>query len=162
MIFVTVGTEKFPFDRLLKAIDEALQKKETEQEIFAQTGCSIYKPQFFSHKEYIDFGEMVKFIQKSDIVITHAGIGTAILCLSLGKIPILFPRDVAFGEHLDNHQIDFARKMEVFGKVLVAFDYEELINKIKDYKKIVSSLKLSSTSNHSKRELITYLKKITI
>lgn len=162
MIFVTVGTDKFPFDRLLKAIDEALQKKEIEQEIFAQTGSSIYKPQFFSHKEFIDFGEMVKLIQKSDIVISHAGIGTTILCLSLGKIPVLFPRDVAFGEIIDNHQMEFARKIEVLGKVLLAFDYEELINKIKDYKKIVSSLKLSSTSNHSKRELITYLKKITI
>lgn len=159
MIFVTVGTEKFPFDRLLKTIDEALQNKEIEQEIFVQIGSSDYKPKSFTYKDYIDFDEMVKFIQKSEVVVSHAGIGSTLLCLSLGKIPILFARNVDFGEHLDNHQIDFTRKMDTLGKVIVAYNEKELIYKIKYYKKIISQLRRFH-ADKSKNQLINYLMKI--
>lgn len=159
MIFITVGTEKFPFDRLFQAIDEALKNKEIEQEIFVQMGSSKFKPKFFRYKNYVDFDDMVKFIKKSDIVISHAGIGSTLLCLSLGKTPILFARNVVFGEHLDNHQIDFARKMETLGKVLVAYTKEELIYKIKYYKKTLAQLK-PLFAEKSKDRLINYLNKI--
>jgi len=159
MIFITVGTEKFPFDRLLKAVDEALKNKKIQEEIFAQIGNSNYRPQLFLYKEYIDFDEMVKFINQSDIVVGHAGIGTTLLCLNLGKIPILFPRNATLGEHLDNHQIEFARRMDMLNKVLVAYTEKELIYKIKNYKNIVAQLKPSLVGS-SKNGLINYLRNI--
>jgi len=122
-------------------------------------GSSNFKPQFFRYKKYVDFDEMVKLIKKSDIVISHAGIGSTLLCLSLGKTPILFPRNVAFEEHLDNHQIDFARKMDTLGKVLVAYTKEELIYKIRYYNKSIAQLK-PLFAQKSKDRLINCLRKI--
>jgi len=159
MIFITVGTEKFPFDRLLKAIEERVRSKEIEQEIFAQIGSSNFKTTLFACEKFIDFDGMVKFIQKSDIVVSHAGEGSTLLCLSLGKIPILFPRNVAFGEHLDNHQMELARKMDTLGKVLVAYTERELIYKIKNYKNFITQL-IPSPAYDNKNELIKYLRNI--
>ena len=46
MIFVTVGTQ-FPFDRLLRTVDDAFDKGLINEEVFAQTGESNYKPRNF-------------------------------------------------------------------------------------------------------------------
>ena len=38
MIFVAVGTQKFPFNRLLKGIDDLMDQGQLEEEVFAQIG----------------------------------------------------------------------------------------------------------------------------
>ena len=159
MIFLTVGTEKFPLDRLLKAVDEAVGNKKIDQAVFGQIGKSGYKPQWFSYKEFFEFAQMKKFIQEAEIVVSHAGIGSTLLCLNLEKIPILFPRRLDFGEHLDNHQVEFAKKIEAVGKVLVAYDEKDLMHKILNYQKLVSQLKLQSV-DVSRDGLINHLKEI--
>lgn len=160
MIFVTVGTEKFPFDRLLTAIEEYVDKEKIKEEVFAQTGNSNYKPKSYNYKEFIGFNEVVNYIKRADIIISHAGIGSTLLCLNLGKVPIIFPRKFIFKEHLDNHQIEFAKKMESIGRVIVAYDPENLIGKINNYYEIVKNLE-SILSQDNKEKLIKYLKKIS-
>jgi len=140
MIFVTVGTEKFPLDRLLRALDEGIRRSEIGEEVFAQTGHSRHVPKRFQYSTFLPFNEMITFIQKADIVVAHAGAGSTVLCLHLGKVPILFPRFARFGEHLDDHQVEFARQMEGQEKVLTAYDEEELIDKIKHYKGLLCTL----------------------
>jgi len=159
MIFITVGTEKFGFDRLLQAVDIARGNKQISQEIFAQTGSSDYKPKFFSSKDYLPFTEIVKLIQDSDITICHAGVGSTLLCLSLGKIPILFPRRVLLGEHLDDHQLNFAKEMDLSGKALVAYNTEELLEIIQNYGKKIDQM-ISSSGHSTKYKLIRYLQEL--
>ena len=60
MIFVTVGTERFPFDRLLRAIDEGVRDHRIDKEVFAQTGCSLYKPRSFNHESVIRFDRFIE------------------------------------------------------------------------------------------------------
>jgi UDP-N-acetylglucosamine transferase subunit ALG13 len=112
MIFVTVGTERFAFERLLKAIDNGIRDKEITDDVFAQIGTSSYIPEFYEHRRFLSFGQMTENINKADIVVTHAGVGSTLLCLTLGNIPILFPRLQAKGEHLDDHQIEFTTNGE--------------------------------------------------
>lgn len=161
MIFVTVGTEKFPFDRLLKAIDKGIENRQINEEVFAQIGNSKYDPQFFKYKNFLSFDEMIRAIQKSSIVIPHAGIGSVFLSLNLGKVPIIFPRFVHLGEHLDNHQVEFAKEMEKEGKVLAAYDEKDLIYKIKNYSDLISQLK-SFKGYSNKDSLVNYLREICI
>lgn len=42
MIFVTIGTQKFPFDRLLKKIDELIESGFIKEKVIAQVGNSAY------------------------------------------------------------------------------------------------------------------------
>ena len=45
MIFVTLGSQKFQFDRLLRKIDELIDIGVITDEVFAQIGASTYIPQ---------------------------------------------------------------------------------------------------------------------
>lgn len=159
MIYVTVGTEKFPFDRLLRILDQAIEKRGISHEIFAQIGNSTYKPEFFAYEEFVAFDKMETLVRKADIVIAHAGEGTTLLCVELGKPPILFPRNPVFNEHFDDHQMQLARKMSSSGKVLVAYDEEELIYTINNFNKLASRLK-PSPDYSGRRDLINYFRNL--
>ena len=74
MIFVTLGSQKFQFNRLLQAVD----KLQTDDEIFAQIGYSDYKPKHYKYKRFLDREEYAKVMVLSDIVITHGGTGAII------------------------------------------------------------------------------------
>ena len=43
MIFITLGSQKFQFNRLLKAVDDLIEHKKIQDEVFAQTGYSDYQ-----------------------------------------------------------------------------------------------------------------------
>lgn len=101
MIFVTLGSQKFQFNRLLKEVD----KLQTDEEIFAQTGYSDYKPQNYKYKEFLDRDEFTAWEEKADIVITHGGTGAIIGAVKKGKKVIAVPRLAKYGEHVDDHQI---------------------------------------------------------
>lgn len=139
-IFVTVGFENFPFDRLLKIIDRGVGRGIIKDELKIQIGTSSYIPQFCASQRFFPFEEIVERIRKADIVICHAGVGTTLLTLQSGKIPILFPRMAKYGEHIDDHQVDFARKMQDLKKVLVAYDEAELLYQIKNYESLVKGI----------------------
>jgi len=36
-----------------------------------------------------------------------------------GKVPVIMPRRAHFGEHVDDHQLEFARELEAAGKVVM-------------------------------------------
>lgn len=57
-IFITLGSQKFQFNRLLKAVDELCEnKEEKEREIFAQIGYSTYKPKHFEYHDMAREGQ---------------------------------------------------------------------------------------------------------
>ncbi len=155
MIFITVGTEKFPFDRLLRAVDSALLKGKISHTVFCQRGTSRYMPERYPSVPFLPFNDMTLQISQADIVISHAGIGSTLLCTRLGRIPILFPRDPARGEHLDGHQLEFARRIEQESRVLTAYDEQELIEKICHYDELVGRMELSGSSRRP--ELVEFL-----
>ena len=101
MIFITLGSQKFQFNRLLEAVD----KLKTEEEIFAQIGYSDYKPKNYKYKEFLDRDEFSSVMDKADIVTTHGGTGAIISAVKKGKKVIAVPRLAKYGEHVDDHQI---------------------------------------------------------
>ena len=90
MIFVTVGTENFPFDRLMRTFDDAISSGKITGEVFAQIGNRTREPVNFPFARFIEYDQMLRRIQEADIVVTHAGF-TVMLSLRLGKIPIVVP-----------------------------------------------------------------------
>jgi len=158
MIFVTVGIEKFPFDRLVRTMEEAVKNLEITQPVFAQIGKSTVKPNLFPWREFVGFEEIAENIKNANMVISHAGAGTTLLCLSLGKIPILMPRKASLGEHLDDHQMEFAQKMNAIGKALIAYTEEDLLKKITHYDELVHRMEISSFGSGQKA-LVEHLRK---
>lgn len=108
MIFVTLGSQKFQFNRLLKAIDGL----EVEEEIFAQIGYSDYIPVNYSYKTFLDRNEFNEIMDKASIVITHGGTGAIVGAIKKGKKVIAVPRLAKYGEHVDDHQLQIIHQFE--------------------------------------------------
>lgn len=75
MIFVTVGTERFPFNRLIAAVDK-LQDSFNGEPVFMQTGSCTYSPSC-PHQAFIPYHDFCEKIREARIVISHAGAGTS-------------------------------------------------------------------------------------
>lgn len=118
MIFVTLGSQKFQFNRLLKAVDEL----QTDEKIFAQIGYSDYKPQNYKYKEFLDREEFAAWEEKADIVITHGGTGAIIGAVKKGKKVIAVPRLVKYGEHVDDHQIQLIKQFKDLNLIYACVD----------------------------------------
>lgn len=108
MIFVTLGSQKFQFNRLLRALDELT----LDEKIFAQTGYSDYQPKNYEYKEFLDRVEFSLMMDKSDIVITHGGTGAIMSALKKEKKVIAVPRLAKYGEHVDDHQLQLIEQFK--------------------------------------------------
>lgn len=142
MIFVTVGTHEQPFDRLLKKVDELVENKALNKKVFAQIGHSSYIPKRFKYKRLLTSKEMNNFAKEAGIVITHGGPASIILALSYGKIPIVVPRQKKYGEHVDNHQVLFSKRLEERKRVIAVYEIEDLADKVINYDSIIQSMRI--------------------
>ena len=104
MIFITLGSQKFQFNRLLKAVDEQIADGKITDTVFAQIGASDYLPKNYKYKDFLDREEFANWQSKCDIVITHGGTGAIIGAVKKGKKVIAIPRRKKYGEHVDDHQ----------------------------------------------------------
>lgn len=123
MIFVTVGSRNYPFDRLFKKIDELYEDGILTEEMFAQTGTSTYKPMHYEYKDFISQNEFLTKINEADIVVSHGASGSIMKALNAGKKVIAVTRLEKYGEHINDHQIQNNVAFGSNGYVLVA-DYE--------------------------------------
>ena len=60
MIFITLGSQKFQFNRLLKKVDELIGEGVVKDDVFAQIGASDYKPKNYAYKEFLSREEFVE------------------------------------------------------------------------------------------------------
>jgi UDP-N-acetylglucosamine transferase subunit ALG13 len=125
VIFVITGMDAFPFDRLIRAVDE-LQGRDRGEEFLVQIGCSAYQPRHVRHERFLSFGRVRELIRESSVVITHAGAGSTLVCIEQGKHPVMVPRLARFGEIVDDHQLPFCDKLAGSGLATVVRDMDEL------------------------------------
>lgn len=105
MIFVTVGSRSYPFDRLFKKLDELYDMGILTDTMFAQIGTSTYRPKNYNFKNYISQEDFLIQIEKSDIVVSHGASGSIMKALNAGKKVIAVTRMEKYGEHINDHQI---------------------------------------------------------
>ncbi|WP_206242072.1 glycosyltransferase [Novosphingobium terrae] len=125
MILLSVGTQ-LPFDRLVTAVDRwAAQHR--EQEVIAQIGPSRYVPTAMKSETFIDPARFRALQAQASLMISHAGIGSIINAMELGKPIIILARDHKRGEHRNGHQIATVQRFSHLPGVHVARDPEHLL-----------------------------------
>lgn len=135
MIFVTLGSQKFQFNRLLKKIDELLEQGVIKDIVFAQIGASDYIPRNYQYVDFLSSDEFACMQNKMDLLITHGGTGAIIGAVKKGKRVIAIPRLAMYGEHVDDHQIQLLKQFDGMGiiKACYELDYlEDLYNEIQN------------------------------
>ena len=66
----------------------------------------------------------------ADAIVAHAGMGTILTALELGKPLLVLPRRASLGEHRNEHQLATARRFADTGRLAVAFDESELAQRL--------------------------------
>ncbi|MCZ4491790.1 MAG: hypothetical protein QOH30_153 [Baekduia sp.] len=128
MIFVTVGTQ-LPFDRLIATVD-AWAATRPDADVFAQIGPSPLTPRHLRHAAFVDPAECRARMAEADAVVAHAGMGTILGALELGKPLLILPRRAALGEHRNDHQVATAQRFADRRGVRVAFTESDLVGEL--------------------------------
>lgn len=120
MIFVTVGSRNYPFDRLFQKLDELYENGVLTESMFAQTGTSSYRPRHYQYKSFISQEEFQQKIEEADIVVSHGASGSIMKALNAGKKVITVTRLEKYGEHINDHQIQNNEAFHSNGYTLMA------------------------------------------
>ncbi len=132
MVFVTLGTQDKTFGRLLKKVDELIDKGFIQGKVIVQAGKTHYQS---SQMEIFDFcsqEQLNQYIEECDYMITHAGVGSIINGINHQKKVIAVARRAKYGEHENDHQVEITTKFAGFGYILGCVEVDELEEKISE------------------------------
>jgi UDP-N-acetylglucosamine transferase subunit ALG13 len=133
MILVTVGTHEQPFDRLIVAAG-ALPGQER---VLVQAGVSRLRPPRCEVVDWLEPDDLQEAMRRARIVVCHGGPATIFEAVAAGHVPIVVPRDPRRGEHVDDHQVRFVRR--IASRVHALYDPAGLASAVADHDLIVRS-----------------------
>src|SRR5690625_3069585 len=134
LIFVTVGSREYQFNRLLKELDSIIENKKIKDKVFAQIGASTYIPKYYEYVRFLSTEEFNKLQNKASLIISHGGTGSLIGALKKAKQVIAVPRLEKYSEHIDDHQKEVAGILEKEGYLRCVLNIKDLSNVIKESK----------------------------
>lgn len=126
MIFLSIGTQE-PFDRLVRAVDAWAATH--DEPVFGQLGAladDSYRPRHFPYATFIAADDYRQRLEACRLLVAHAGMGSIISALELGKPLLILPRKAALGEHRNDHQWATAQRFEGRPGVTVVWDEAEV------------------------------------
>lgn len=147
MIFVTLGSQKFQFNRMLVEIDRLIEEGKITDKVFAQIGASDYKPKNFKYKDFLTQDEFKDYMKNANLVITHAGTGAIVTALKNDKLVIAIPRLAKFGEHVDDHQIQLIDEFKELNFIEPVYEIEQLEKALENVKEKKYNKYISNTEN---------------
>jgi UDP-N-acetylglucosamine--N-acetylmuramyl-(pentapeptide) pyrophosphoryl-undecaprenol N-acetylglucosamine transferase len=122
-VVVTLGTYKgTPYTRIVRRLLEILPP---EVEVLWQTGETDVSSFGINGVYALPERELSEAMREADVVVAHAGVGTALAALELSKCPVLAPRRAALGESVDDHQSQIAAELSD-RRLAVSVDAEEI------------------------------------
>lgn len=131
-IFVITGMHS-GFDRLVKKVDELAG--EMNEKFVIQTGNTKYLPKNAKYFKFKPYDQIKEIIKDSKIVICQ-GAMTILDSLMLGTPVITVPRLKQYGEHINDHQLIFAEKLEKKGLSNLIKDENELKKQISNLEQL--------------------------
>lgn len=147
MIFVTLGTQDKPFNRLVEAVEKQIERGTIQEEVIAQVGCTKFSSDKMKVIDYVQMEEFDQLMDKADLIITHAGVGSIIAGLEKHKKMIVAAREKVYGEHVNNHQEQILENFSHRGYIIPLIEFEELDEALKQAKKFVPQ-EFTSNNRH--------------
>lgn len=149
VIFVTVGAQ-MPFDRLVRTVDRWAGDR-CRGDVFAQIGPTDYRPTSIRWTNFMDPGQFRRRCEAASVIVAHAGTGSIITALQLGKPILVMPRRAILRETRNDHQVATAERFRRFESVAVACDEKELIARLEG----IDDLRgLQAVGPHASPELV--------
>jgi UDP-N-acetylglucosamine transferase subunit ALG13 len=111
LLLVTVGTDHHPFDRLVRWAAAWLDRHPGRLRCLMQTGTSAPPTGATDWQAYLEYEALQAAMASAAAVVCHGGPGTILGARHMGAVPIVVPRRHRLGEHVDDHQVAFARRL---------------------------------------------------
>jgi UDP-N-acetylglucosamine transferase subunit ALG13 len=115
LLLVTVGTDHHPFDRLVRWAQAWLDGHPGRLRCLMQTGTSAPPAGGAEWQAYLEFDTLQEAMASAAAVVCHGGPGTILGARHQGAVPIVVPRQHRLGEHVDDHQVAFSRRLAADG-----------------------------------------------
>jgi len=105
-VVVTLGTMRtYEFRRAVERLANVLPEVTAAgADVLWQVGATDVSGLGIDGRDTVTSSELGTAIREADLVIAHAGVGSALTALEVGRRPLLLPRRRAHGEHVDDHQ----------------------------------------------------------
>lgn len=117
LLLVTVGTDHHPFDRLIEWVDRWLAEGPAEHVRCVVQHGSARLPKTGEAYEHLAHSELQAAMAEAAVIVCHGGPATITEARRTGHLPIVVPRDPELGEHVDDHQLRFARHLSERGLI---------------------------------------------
>jgi len=154
MIFVAVGTQ-FSFDRLIQYMDDwgNSDNNKNQENVIAQIADGKYLPQHIEYQRFMNGEEYNQNIREASVFVSHAGMGNIISAREQQTPIIVINRQLALGEHRNDHQADGLKWMEKLDGVYTASTQDELYAHLSH----INQLKPSKTLQVGNQQLSDYI-----
>lgn len=165
MILVILGTQDKPFKRLLKAVEKQIELSNIQEEVIVQAGSTKFKSDKMKILDYISIEEFKKIVQKADLIITHAGVGSILTGLKYNKKIIAAARLKKYGEHVNDHQEQILENFYERGYILKLENFnklDEVLEESKEFKPKKFKENNNIFMEKMEDEINNYLGKITM
>ena len=153
MILVLLGTFYIEFPRPIIAIEKLLQEGKLSEEVIVQNGYTQYQSDQLKLQPFLDHDTLDRLYRDARIIITHAGTGSIMKGVKMGKKMISVPRLYKYGEHIDDHQIEIHNEFVKMGYIYPWNENDSLEEILKEINNFVPNKYVSN-----KQEIISYLK----
>ena len=146
MILITVGTERFPFDRLMGWFNALQDSDLIGEELVVQYGTCTVLPEGARVYRVLRETDFYSLIKQARLVVAHCGEGTALQLDAMDTPYILVPRCAHYHEHVDNHQVELAHALACLG-VPIGWGPSDVVRFLSEPRK-VSINQLSNAAAH--------------
>lgn len=136
MILVTLGTQKQSFARLLKLVDNCIEKGIIKDRVVVQAGHTKYDSKNMEIFDFVSITELDKLVSECNLLITHGGVGSIMGALRKNKKVIAIARLSKYKEHVNDHQLQIVSEFSKKNYILSANEenFESTIKKVKTFK----------------------------
>jgi UDP-N-acetylglucosamine--N-acetylmuramyl-(pentapeptide) pyrophosphoryl-undecaprenol N-acetylglucosamine transferase len=115
-VVVALGANRYGFRRLIDAVRAALPRSAS---VLFQTGTTdvsdVPDEPGVTWQPFVSGDALFDAMRQADLVVAHAGVGTALTAMRAGHAPVLVARRAAHDEHVDDHQLQVVAALEGAG-----------------------------------------------
>ncbi len=152
-VLVLLGTDFHRFDRLVRWCDQWIAGQSSDRVRCVVQHGSALPPDRAEGVAFFSAQELAAQIRQADAVVCHGGPATITECRHAGHLPIVVPREASLGEHVDDHQMLFAARMDKAGLVRVARTEAELFATLEAALASPEAFTVTPTAERERREL---------
>ncbi len=151
LILVMVGTNPYPFTRLIEKVIEWAEK--TGEHVIVQSGHTPVTSDVIEHQPFIEHSEILQLMNDAEVVITQGGFGSLQDCMKIGAKTIAVPRLIELGESQDD-QTEIVNALAEENRVVPLFDVTMLADAIQTAKNMqIKTVKTNALPEHVKKTI---------